>query len=162
MQYKKYITKNYTTVDSKYFEIVVEGMANVVEAGTAAASRLKNIIICGKTGTAQNPNGPDNSLFIAFAPKEHPKIAIAVVIEKGGWGARWAAPMASLLIEKYLTDSISRPDVEKRMFEGNLLSLYETDFKKDSIAKKQIAKKDSLMNTQKIKKDSAKKHISKH
>ncbi|HKR03361.1 MAG TPA: penicillin-binding protein 2 [Bacteroidia bacterium] len=155
MQYKKYITKNYTTVDSKYFEIVVEGMANVVEAGTAAASRLKNIIICGKTGTAQNPNGPDNSLFIAFAPKENPKIAIAVVIEKGGWGARWAAPMASLLIEKYLTDSISRPDVEKRMFEGNLLSLYETDWKKDSIAKKQIAKKDSLMNTQKIKKDSA-------
>lgn len=153
-QYKKYLTKNYTTVDPKYFDVVVEGMANVVEAGTAAASKLKNIIICGKTGTAQNPNGPDNSLFIAFAPKEDPKIAIAVVIEKGGWGAQWAAPIASLLIEKYLTDSISRPEIEKRMFAGNLMPLYETAFKKDSIARKENAKKDSLINIRKLKKDS--------
>ena len=154
MQYKKFITKNYTTVDPKYFDVVVEGMANVVEAGTAAASKLKNITICGKTGTAQNPNGPDNSLFIAFAPKEDPKIAIAVVIEKGGWGAQWAAPIASLLIEKYLTDSISRPEIEKRMFEGNLMPLYEAAYKKDSIAKKEIARKDSLMNIRKLKNDS--------
>jgi penicillin-binding protein 2 len=125
-----------------------------VEAGTAAASRLRNIIICGKTGTAQNPKGPDNSLFIAFAPKEDPQIAIAVVIERGGWGAQWAAPMASLLIEKYLTDSISRPELEKRMFQGNLLSLYENEIKRDSIAKKENMRKDSIINLRKLKKDS--------
>lgn len=146
MQLKKYITKNYTTVSPEYFEVVVDGMANVVEAGTAAASRLKNIIICGKTGTAQNPKGPDNSLFIAFAPKEDPKIAIAIVIEKGGWGSQWAAPMASLLIEKYLTDSISRPDLEKRMFEGSLLSLFADELKKDSLMKNKMLKKDSTLN----------------
>lgn len=153
-QLKKYTTKNLTTVDSKYFEVVVEGMANVVEAGTAAASKLKNITMCGKTGTAQNPRGPDNSLFIAFAPKEDPKIAIAVVIEKGSWGARWAAPMASLLIEKYLTDSISRPDLEKRMFEGNLLSLFENDYKKDTVLNKVPEKTDTVIQIQKPKSNS--------
>lgn len=152
-QMKKYITKNYTTVSSEYFDVVVDGMANVVEAGTAAASKLKNITICGKTGTAQNPKGPDNSLFIAFAPKEDPKIALAVVIEKGSWGARWAAPIASLLIEKYLTDSISRPDIEKRMFEGNLLSLFENDFKKDTLPKKETVLKDTLTISKKNKKN---------
>ena len=155
-QYKKYLTKNYTTVDPKYFEVVVEGMANVVEAGTAAASKLKNITICGKTGTAQNPNGPDNSLFIAFAPKEDPKIAIAVVIEKGGWGAQWAAPIASLLIEKYLTDSISRPEIEKRMLEGNLMALYESAFKKDSLARIETAKRNTMISIRKLIKDSLK------
>ena len=153
MQIKKYITRNYTTVDSKYFEIVVEGMANVVEAGTAAASKVKNITICGKTGTAQNPKGPDNSLFIAFAPKDDPKIAMAIVIEKGGWGAQWAAPMASLIIEKYLTDSISRPEVEKRMMEGDLLPLFEAE-RREALAKRGLLPKDTVLNLTKPKKDS--------
>jgi penicillin-binding protein 2 len=77
--------------------------------------------MCGKTGTAQNPTGRNNSLFIAFAPMDHPKIAISVVIERGGFGADWAAPIASLMVEKYLTDSIKRPDIEKRMLEGNTI-----------------------------------------
>ena len=120
-QLKKYTTPHYTTVDPKYFEIVVQGMENVVAAGTAAASRINGITWCGKTGTAQNPHGKDNSLFICFAPKDNPKIALAIVIENGGWGAQWAAPIASLMIEQYLTDSISRPVIEERMFNGNLL-----------------------------------------
>ncbi len=120
-QLPKYTTKHYTTVDPKYFEIVVDGMKNVVEAGTAAASKIKGIEWCGKTGTAQNPHGKDNSLFICFAPKDDPKIAISIVIENGGWGAQWAAPIASLLIEKYLNDSISRPAIEERMLKGNLI-----------------------------------------
>jgi penicillin-binding protein 2 len=121
-QLKKYTTPHYTTVDSSYFGIVVDGMENVVEAGTAAASKIKGITICGKTGTAQNPHGKDNSLFICFAPKENPKIALAIVVENGGWGAQWAAPIASLMIEKYLSDSISRPAIEQRMIEGNLIN----------------------------------------
>jgi penicillin-binding protein 2 len=77
--------------------------------------------MCGKTGTAQNPHGKDHSVFVAFAPKDNPKIAIAVTVENAGWGGSYAAPIASLLVEKYLTDSISRPDLEKRMKEAVIL-----------------------------------------
>jgi penicillin-binding protein 2 len=80
--------------------------------------------MCGKTGTAENPHGQDHSIFVAFAPKDNPKIALAMIVENGYWGARWAAPISSLMIEKYLTDSISRPDLERRMFEGNLQGEY--------------------------------------
>jgi penicillin-binding protein 2 len=118
---KKYTTRHYIPIDSKYFDVVVEGMSEVVAEGTAEASKIPGVVMCGKTGTAQNPYGRNNSLFIAFAPMDHPKIAICVVIERGGWGAEWAAPLASLMIEKYLTDTIKRPDVEKRMLEGNTL-----------------------------------------
>jgi len=112
--------KQYTDVDPKYYDIVQDGMEKVVESGTAAASKIKGITICGKTGTAQNP-GKDHSLFVGFAPRENPKIAIGIMVENGGWGASWAAPIASLMIEKYLTDSISRPDLEKRMKEGVII-----------------------------------------
>ena len=90
---------------------------------TAGIARLPDIIVCGKTGTAQNPHGKDHSVFIAFAPKDNPKIAISVYVEHGEWGASYAAPIASLMIEKYLTDSISpgRKWVEARMLNGNLL-----------------------------------------
>ncbi len=118
---KKYTTRHYVPIDAKYFDIVVEGMSEVVEEGTAAASKIPGVVMCGKTGTAQNPNGRNNSLFIAFAPMDHPKIAICVVVERGGWGAEWAAPLGSLMVEKYVTDTIKRPDVEKRMLEGNTL-----------------------------------------
>jgi penicillin-binding protein 2 len=83
-------------------------MQRVVDQGTAAGSRIPGIVMCGKTGTAQTSHGQDNSVFVAFAPRDNPKIAIAVVVENGGQGATWAAPIASFIVEKYLRDSISR------------------------------------------------------
>lgn len=123
---KKYIKpeftqKNYTKVDPKYFDVIIDGMEQVVLAGTARVAKLDSISICGKTGTAQNPHGKDHSVFVAFAPKDNPKIAIAVMVENSGFGATWAAPIASLMIEKSLTGKITRPELEKRMFEGNLI-----------------------------------------
>lgn len=111
---EKFYQKHYTRIDSNYFNIVIEGMDLAVngEAGsgsTARSARLEDITVCGKTGTAENPHGEDHSIFIAFAPKENPQIAIAVYIENGGFGSTWAAPTARLMIEKYLNDSISVP-----------------------------------------------------
>ena len=90
---------------------------------TAGIAQLKDIIVCGKTGTAENPHGKDHSVFIAFAPKDNPKIAVSVYVEHGEWGASYAAPIASLMIEKYLTDSISsgRKWVEDHILNSNLL-----------------------------------------
>ena len=96
-------------------------LESVVESGTAASTRIKGIIVCGKTGTAQNPHGKDHSMYVAFAPKYNPKIAIAVSVENSGFGSQWAAPIAALLIEKYLTDTITRPEMDKRMREGVIL-----------------------------------------
>jgi penicillin-binding protein 2 len=76
--------------------------------------------MCGKTGTAQNPHGKDHSIFIAFAPKDNPKIAISVVIENAGFGATWAAPIAALMIEKYLTRKVKRKEIEDRMVNGKV------------------------------------------
>jgi len=118
---KKYATKHLVPIEPQYFDIVADGMCDVVNDGTAAASKIPGIVMCGKTGTAQNPNGRNNSLFIAFAPKDHPRIAISVVVERGGWGAAWAAPIASLMIEKYLNDTIRRTDIEERMLQGNTI-----------------------------------------
>ena len=115
---KKFYEKNFTDIDPSYFDIVIDGMESAVESGTAAASRIKGISICGKTGTAQNPHGRDHSLFVGFAPKDNPKIAIGIMVENGGWGSDWGAPIATLMIEKYLNDSISRPQLEKRMIDG--------------------------------------------
>ena len=81
--------------------------------GTAWRAKMTDIIVCGKTGTAQNPHGEDHSIFIAFAPKEDPQIAVSVYVENGGFGNIWAAPIASLMIEQYLSDSISRPALEE-------------------------------------------------
>ena len=117
------LQKHYTRIDKKYFPDVIDAMEMVLISGTARIAFLDKIAICGKTGTAQNPHGEDHSIFIAFAPKENPKIAIAVYIENAGFGSTWAAPIASLMIEKYLTDSISRPWLEERMFNGNLLNV---------------------------------------
>ncbi len=111
--------KHYTAFDSSYFREIVHGMEMAVNGpggATARIAQLPNIIVCGKTGTAQNPHEQkDHSIFIAFAPKDNPKIAMAVYVENGGFGATWAAPIASLMIEKYLTDSISRPYMEERL-----------------------------------------------
>ncbi len=117
--------RNSTGIDAEYFEPVIEGMQMVVENTNAATLvRIPGITMCGKTGTAENPHGSDHSVFMAFAPKDNPKIAISVYVENGVWGARYAAPIASLLVEKYLTDSISngRKWVEKRMIDANLLN----------------------------------------
>lgn len=104
----EYLQKNYVGIDSGYFEPVIDGMQRVVESGTAAAARIPGIIMCGKTGTAQNPHGKNHSIFVAFAPRDHPKIAIAVIVENAGYGATYAAPIASYIVEKYLKDTISR------------------------------------------------------
>lgn len=107
----EYRVKNYVGIDSKYFEPVINGMQAVVDHGTAAGSKIPGIVMCGKTGTAQNPHGLDHSVFVAYAPREDPKIAIAVVVENSGEGSKWAAPIASFIVEKYLRDSISsRPN----------------------------------------------------
>jgi len=117
-----YLNKRYTDIDPRYFDVVIEGMANVITGGTATNARLDSVVICGKTGTAQNPHGKNHSIFIAFAPREHPRIAISVVVENAGFGATWAAPIASLMIEKYLNRVVKRKDVEDRMINGNLIN----------------------------------------
>lgn len=114
----KFFQKNFTDIDKSYFEIVKDGMESALVYGTAAASKIKNITVCGKTGTAENPHGRDHSLFVGFAPRDNPKIAIGIMVENGGWGSDWGAPIATLMIEKYLSDTISRPELEKRMIEG--------------------------------------------
>lgn len=118
----KWVEKHYTKVtDKQYYENVIDGMANVVKGGTARIAQIPGIEVCGKTGTAQNPHGADHSVFVCFAPRENPKIAVAVLVENAGFGASWAAPIASLLVEKYLTRKITRPELEKQMMEGDLL-----------------------------------------
>ncbi len=118
----EYKIKHYTKVEAQYFEPIIDGMQGAVDHGTSTAARLKDIVVCGKTGTAQNPHGKDHSVFVAFAPRDNPKIAVAVLVENGGWGATWAVPIGGLMIEKYLRDSISKPEMEKRMLEGIVLS----------------------------------------
>ncbi len=121
---KDFTVPKYTTIDSSHFETVIGGMFDVFEKGTARWSRHDSIPMCGKTGTAENPHGQDHSIFIAFAPRDKPQIAIAVTIENGYWGSRWAAPIASLMIERYLSGKISREALEKRMLEGDLSEEY--------------------------------------
>lgn len=120
----RFTEKHSVGIDENYFDIVIEGMSKVVSAGTARLARIDSIEVCGKTGTAQNPHGENHSVFIAFAPRENPQIAIAVFVENSGYGGTWAAPISSLMIEKYLKGYISprRNWLEKRMLEGNLLS----------------------------------------
>lgn len=113
-------------IDTAHYRPVRDGMEMAIWGGpgsTAGAARVPGISICGKTGTAQNPHGEDHSVFIAFAPKDDPKIAIAVYVENGGFGSRWAAPISSLMVEKYLKGEIdpSRSWLEKRMMEGDLI-----------------------------------------
>lgn len=118
----EYRKKHYAMVESRHYTTIVEGMRRVVHepGGTGKRAQLKDIIVCGKTGTVQNPHGEDHSVFVAFAPMYKPKIAIAVFIEnaKGG-GGLWAAPTAGLMIEKYLTRKITEKEREKIILEAN-------------------------------------------
>lgn len=122
-QYRK---KRIVHVEPRYFDLVREGMAQCVIRGTARSCAIPDIAVCGKTGTSQNPHGDDHSVFFAFAPKDNPKIAIAVFVENAGWGASYAAPIASLMIEKYLRGSIlpERKHMEERMINANLINKY--------------------------------------
>ena len=124
----KYREKHYTAVDTCHFPKVINGMYRAVNSGygsggTASVAEVKGLEICGKTGTAQNPRGDDNSVFICFAPRENPQIAVAAYVENGGFGAAWAAPIASLLVEKYLNGEISdkRKPLEDRMLNADLM-----------------------------------------
>ncbi|HKK42639.1 MAG TPA: penicillin-binding protein 2 [Bacteroidales bacterium] len=121
---RKYTTKHIINIDSTYFEDVIKGMYGAVNGDdekTAGSAAIKDIVVCGKTGTAQNPHGKDHSVFIAFAPMDNPKIAIMVVVENAGFGATYAAPIASLMIEKYLKGTISNKYREQSMMNLNLL-----------------------------------------
>jgi penicillin-binding protein 2 len=113
--------KKVSAVNTGYFDIVIEGMANVVAGGTARASRIDSLEFCGKTGTAQNPHGKNHSVFIAFAPKQNARIAISVVVENAGFGAAWAAPIASLMLEKYLMHEVKRKDLEERIMNADII-----------------------------------------
>lgn len=124
----KYKERHYTMVDTTHFPKVISGMYRAVNSGfgsggTASIAAVEGLDICGKTGTAQNPHGNDHSVFICFAPKDNPKIAVAAYVENGGFGATWAAPIASLLTEMYLNGEISadRKPLEDRILNGNLL-----------------------------------------
>jgi penicillin-binding protein 2 len=120
----EFLKKNNAGIDSSYFDVVIDGMSAVVNqpSGTAWYSRIPEIEMCGKTGTVQNPHGKDHSVFVAFAPRDNPKIAIAVVVENAGFGATWSAPIASLMVEKYINKKINRPQAYMdRLIDANLL-----------------------------------------
>ena len=129
---ERFKERQYTMVDTTQFPKVIKGMWRAVNSGpgmggTAWVAHVDSLDICGKTGTAQNPRGADNSVFICFAPMDNPRIAIAAYVENGGFGATYAAPMASLMAEKYLTGSVSRPALEKRMMEADLMARVKHD-----------------------------------
>ena len=138
----KFLDKKHTSVKSIHYEKIINGMFDVIEKGTAQNSKIKGIEIAGKTGTAENfikINGKrsqltDHSIFIGFAPKENPKIAIAVFIENGYWGTRWAAPIASLMMEKYLKKEVKRKYLENYILSGNLMEEYLKPYTKDNFS----------------------------
>ncbi|MCL6462552.1 MAG: penicillin-binding protein 2 [Flavobacterium micromati] len=129
---KKFTTKHTTTIDKKYYKPMISGLFDVYNMGTASALKVEGIDICGKTGTAENfakiggkrVQLKDHSIFVAFAPKDNPKIAIAVMVENGGFGSTIAGPIASLMIEKYLRQKITRLDLEKRILTTSLQAQY--------------------------------------
>ncbi|MBW4888714.1 penicillin-binding protein 2 [Mucilaginibacter sp. HMF5004] len=158
----EYLVKNPVGIDAQYFEPVIDGMQDVVEHGTGANSRITGITMCGKTGTVQNPHGKNHSVFVAFAPRENPKIAIAVVVENSGQGADWAAPIASYIVEKYLRDTLtSRPSgkTPEWIMEQNLLPELKpklTPAEKMASAKADSVKKVKADSLKKVKADSVK------
>lgn len=129
---KKFVTKHFTTIDKKHFEPVIKGLVDVYNHGTAKWLKVDSLQIGGKTGTAENKirvagktyQLKDHSIFVAFAPADNPKIAIAVFVENSGFGATWAGPIATLMIEKYIKGKITRTDLENRMLNGSLEDEY--------------------------------------
>ncbi|HAH23287.1 MAG TPA: penicillin-binding protein 2, partial [Prolixibacteraceae bacterium] len=123
----KFEKKN-SGIDPEYYHLVIEGMQAVVEETKLNQSiHIDDVIICGKTGTVQNPHGADHSAFVGFAPRDNPKIAIAVFIQNAGFGATYAAPIAGLIMEKYLNDSIAptRRELAQRLIETDLMNVIQ-------------------------------------
>lgn len=115
---ERFTEKHFTTIDSSNFRPIIDGMelaVNGEKGSTARIARMNDIVICGKTGTAENPHGADHSIFIAFAPKDNPEIAIAVYVENKGFGSTYAAPVASLMIEKYIAGEVKRTWLEQHV-----------------------------------------------
>ncbi|RKS13079.1 penicillin-binding protein 2 [Flavobacterium sp. 120] len=150
---EKFTTKHVTTIDKKHFKPIISGLFDVYNLGTARSLRVEGIDICGKTGTAENfakiggvrVKMEDHSIFVAFAPKDNPKIAIAVMVENGGYGATIAGPIASLMIEKYLRQKITRVDLEKRILATSLQSRYAKLGGLSEAVKLQLRINDSLL-----------------
>lgn len=137
----KYKTPIHTKIHPSHFEPVVKGMQDVVIAGTGRRAAISDIVVCGKTGTVENRKGKDHSTFIAFAPKDNPKIVVAVYVENGGFGSTYAGPIASLVIEKYIRRHIegqARLAMQDQMFKANLLQ----NVPKYTVAKPQAATTD--------------------
>jgi penicillin-binding protein 2 len=151
----KFKTKHVTTINKNYFKPMINGLFDVYNLGTAFGLRVEGLEICGKTGTAENfakINGvrtklEDHSIFVAFAPKDNPKIAIAIMIENGGYGATIAGPIASLMIEKYLRKKITRKDLETRILSISLQSRYSKLGGLSEVVKLQMKKQDSILNS---------------
>ena len=146
----KYKVKRYVDIDARHFEPVIDGMQDAVNTstGTATESRIRNILMCGKTGTVQNNRGKNHSVFIGFAPRDNPKIAIAVIIENGGYGGSYAAPIASFITEKYLTDTLAPRTINgatlQKYKDANLLPALKMDKPKKPFTKVDSARVDSL------------------
>lgn len=117
----QYTEKHYTKIDAKNFDIAIDAMEAVVDHGTATRARMPEMIVCGKTGSVQNEPLPDHSVFIAFAPRDNPKIAISVYVEYSGQGARAAASIASLLMEKYINGEVKRPYLEQYVLANHFI-----------------------------------------
>ena len=150
---KKFTTKHVTTIDKRHFKPMISGLFDVYNLGTARSLKVEGIDICGKTGTAENfakiggvrVKMEDHSIFVAFAPKDNPKIAIAVMVENGGYGATIAGPIASLMIEKYLRQKITRLDLEKRILATSLQGRYAKLGGLSEAVKLQLRISDSLL-----------------
>ena len=124
---KEFLTKRVPKINRQYYEEIVEGMRMAVTGGTCRGAQLRDIEVCGKTGTAQNPHGRDHSAFMGFAPMNNPKIAICVYVENAGFGATFGVPIGSLMMEMYLNGKIAP---ERQHIEDRMLSTSITLYKK--------------------------------
>jgi penicillin-binding protein 2 len=159
-----------TSIDKKYYKPMISGLFDVYNLGTASSLRVQGIDICGKTGTAENfakiggkrVQLKDHSIFVAFAPKDNPKIAIAILVENGGFGATIAGPIASLMIEKYLRKKITRTDLETRILKTSLQAQYAKLGGLSETIKMQLRIEDSILKSKimvpKVKIDTTKKN----
>lgn len=141
---EEYTEKMFAGVDAVHYEPVIEGMSRAVNlaGGTAYSLKINGIEMCGKTGTVQNAHGENHAVFFAFAPRVNPKIAIAVFVENAGYGGTWAGPIASMLTEQYINDTITLPKyLQDRIYNGYLLPKVE---KKETEVKKSSTTKDSI------------------
>ena len=125
----EFLEINNTDVDPKHFQPIINAMEQVVLNGTGRSAKIDSISLCGKTGTVENKSFNDHSVFIAFAPKENPQIAIAVYVEYGTWGGTWAAPIASVMIEQYLNEKLSDKGIKKKnSIESAIILSKKSDF----------------------------------